>query len=71
MLKECYYLDQSGFDNVDYVFLHRFIDRMIQYWDSYKGSYDGKRRIDEIKRIDYYSMYLDSFPVFDTVLVRE
>lgn len=52
MLKECYYADQRDFDNIDYVYLHRFIDRMIQYRNSYKGSYDGKKRMDEIKRID-------------------
>ncbi len=52
MLKECYYADQRDFDNIDYVYLHRFIDRMIQYRDSCKGSYDGSERINEIKRID-------------------
>lgn len=52
MLKECYYQDQTNFDRVDYVYLHRFIDRMIQYRNAYKGSYDGKKRIEEIKNID-------------------
>lgn len=52
MLKECYYMDQTDFDKTDYVYLHRFIDRMIHYRNSYKGSYDGQKRIEEIKRID-------------------
>ena len=52
MLKECYYQDQSELDKLDYVHLHRFIDRMIQYRDTYKGSYDGRKRIEEIKNID-------------------
>ena len=52
MLKECYYFDQSQYDNIDFVYLHRFIDRMIQYRNSTKGSYDGKKRIEEIKRIN-------------------
>ena len=52
MLKECYYFDQSQYDNVDYIYLHRFIDRMIQYRNSTKGSYDGQKRREEIKRLD-------------------
>ena len=52
MLKECYYQDQSNYDKLDYVYLHRFIDRMIQYRNAYKGSYDGQKRIEEIKDID-------------------
>ena len=52
MLKECYYMDQTDYMPVDYVYLHRFIDRMIQYRYSHKGSYDGKERIEEIRRID-------------------
>ena len=52
MLKECYYFDQDQYDNVDYIYLHRFIDRMIQYRNSTKGSYDGQKRIEEIKRLD-------------------
>lgn|GEM_PF-5212530 len=52
MLKECYYQDQSHFGPLDYAFLHRFLDRMIQYRNSSKGSYDGKDRMEEIKSID-------------------
>ncbi|MBQ9277115.1 MAG: hypothetical protein IJ224_00625 [Lachnospiraceae bacterium] len=52
MLKECYYYEQTEYDNVDYIFLHRFLDRMIQYRNTNKGSYDGKNRIEEIKKID-------------------
>lgn len=64
MLKECYYLDQSDFDSVDYVYLHRFIDRMIQYRNSCKGSYDGNKRIDEIKRIDLDRMSYNTKLIF-------
>lgn len=52
MLKECYYKDQTDFEPMDYAYLHRFIDRMIQYRYSHRGSYDDGERIDEIKRID-------------------
>ncbi len=52
MLKECYYFDQTEYDYKDYMFLCRYIDRMVQYRDSTKGSYDGEKRISEISRID-------------------
>ena len=52
MLKECYYENTKNFTSLDYNYLYRFIDRMIQYRYSFKGSYNGKRRIEEIKNID-------------------
>lgn len=52
MLKECYYFDQAEFDYQDYMFLCRYIDRMIQYRDSTKGSYDGEKRLSEISKIN-------------------
>ena len=31
MLKKCYYFDQGQYDNVDFIYLHRFID-MHEYF---------------------------------------
>ena len=52
MLKQCYYYDQKDYTARDYLYLRRYIDRMVQYRYSTKGSYDGKNREDEIRQID-------------------
>ena len=52
MLKECYYQDQTEYDEQDYIYLKRFIDRMIQHRYDTKGSYDGNKRIEEIKNLN-------------------
>ena len=52
MTRECYYLDQSGWSHMDFVNLYRFLYRMVQYRNDVKGSFDGKKRIEEIRSID-------------------
>lgn len=51
MLKECYYFDQKNYTYNDFLSLQRYIDRMIQYRYSTKGSYDGRIRLEEIRNI--------------------
>lgn len=52
MLEHCYYFDQKNYTAQDYRYLRRYIDRMIQYRNSTKGSYNGKKRDEEIRQID-------------------
>lgn len=52
MLKNCYYFDQKNYTRKDYMNLSRYIDRMIEYRGSDKGSYDGHKRMEEIRSID-------------------
>ncbi len=52
MLKECYYFDQKDYTRQDYLELARYFDRMIEYRDGCKGSYNGEKRIEEIRKID-------------------
>lgn len=60
MLKECYYFDQTGWTVEDYYTLHMFLMKMIENYDTTIGSYDGKKRIEEIKSLDLSRMSEES-----------
>lgn len=56
MLRECYYFDQTGWAPEDYYTLHLFLTKMIENYDTTIGSYDGDKRIEEIKALDLSRM---------------
>ena len=60
MLKECYYLDQTDWRTEDYYTLHLFLMKMVENYNTTIGSYDGKKRIEEIKAMDLSRMSEES-----------
>lgn len=60
MLKECYYFDQADWKPEDYYTLHLFFMKMIENYDTTVGSYDGNKRIEEIKALDLSRMTEES-----------
>ena len=56
MQKEIYYENQKEWNSDKWLLLYRFLCRMIKYKDTTKGSYDGKKRIEEIKSINLCKM---------------
>ena len=60
MLKECYYFDQSDWKPEDYYTLHLFLQKMVENYDTDIGSYDGRKRIEEIKALDLSRMSEES-----------
>ena len=60
MLKECYYFDQTDWTTEDFYTLHLFLSKMIENYDTTTGSYDGRKRIEEIKELDLSRMTEES-----------
>lgn len=60
MLKECYYFDQTDWTTEDYYTLHLFLVKMVENYDTTIGSYDGKKRIEELKALDLSRMTEES-----------
>jgi hypothetical protein len=71
MLKECYYLDQTDWKTEDYYTLHMFLMKMVENYDTTVGSYDGRKRIEEIKSIDLSRMSEESKVLLYCVIQNE
>lgn len=69
MLKECYYFDQSDWDIEDFYTLHLFLIKMIDNYDTTVGSYDGEKRINEIKNLDLSRMSLETRVLLYCVII--
>jgi len=71
MLKECYYFDQTGWTAEDYYTLHLFLMKMIENYDTTIGSYDGSKRIEEIKSLDLSRMSEESKVLLYCIIQNE
>ena len=71
MLKECYYFDQTNWKSEDYYTLHLFLTKMIENYDTTVGSYDGNKRIEEIKALDLSRMTEESKVLLYCIIQNE
>ena len=71
MLKECYYFDQDDWTDEDFYALHLFMVKMIENYDTATGSYDGQKRIEEIKALDLSRMTEESKVLLYCIIMNE
>lgn len=71
MLKECYYFDQTDWRPEDYYTLHLFLTKMVENYDTTVGSYDGKKRIEEIKALNLSRMTEESKVLLYCIIQNE